>query len=193
MHVISSPVVLFPLYVGLMGVIPLLALSGVWRLSFFRWIWVSGFVTYAMMVLHVTLFPLRLDPERAGSLAALADAINLTPFASADSAQFALNVVMMVPFGFMLPLVATRLSSFRVVTIAGLAVSGAIEGAQALSVLLLGNRRVVDIDDLIANTAGAALGYLAFAATIGLALTLVREARRPVAGPVRHQAHSMLR
>jgi len=63
------------------------------------------------------------------------------------------NVVMFVPLGFLLPRVFPRLSRLWQVLLATLAVMTVIETAQCLTLQGFG-----DVDDLLLNTAGAALG-----------------------------------
>lgn len=64
------------------------------------------------------------------------------------------NVVMFVPLGFLLPRVFPRLTRLGQILLATLAIMTVIETAQCLTL-----RGFCDVDDLILNTAGAALGY----------------------------------
>ena len=64
------------------------------------------------------------------------------------------NVCMFIPTGIILPILYKRLDCFRKVFLAGAGISFAIEMIQ-----LLFPGSVTDIDDLILNTAGAAIGY----------------------------------
>jgi len=74
------------------------------------------------------------------------------------------NLVAFVPLGMLVPLVLRR-RSFALVLVAGLVVSLAIElGQLALSIRLDFAYRSADIDDVIVNVCGAALGYLLFLA-----------------------------
>jgi glycopeptide antibiotics resistance protein len=76
-----------------------------------------------------------------------------------DATSFWLNVVMTVPLGVLLPLLLPRLGTLRRIAACGLGVSAGIEAAQLLLNLLLGSRRTIDVNDLIANTAGAVIGW----------------------------------
>jgi glycopeptide antibiotics resistance protein len=70
------------------------------------------------------------------------------------------NVLAFAPFGVFLPLLWPRWRSLIAVTGAALAISLAVEVTQvALSVLMGFPYRVADIDDVIINVLGAAIGY----------------------------------
>ncbi len=81
------------------------------------------------------------------------DRINLIPFSSAGVTTYALNVLMFMPLGFLLPLIWEEYRTMRRVTTLALAMSLTIELCQ------LGNARVSDVDDLLMNALGAFLGY----------------------------------
>ena len=190
---VSSAVVIFPLLLASMTLLPLLWLGRVIRLSFLRFCALSGFVVYALAVVHVTMFPLNIVPSSMRSDDLISSSVNLVPFSNAGEVSFALNVIMMMPFGFLLPLISRRAQSLKSITIAGFVTSAAIEGMQFLMLVTLGNRRIVDVDDLIANTGGTIIGYVAFVAMFGVATAIVREigrvpaqtASRPRLEPVR--------
>ena len=79
------------------------------------------------------------------------------------------NVVAFVPLGVLLPMATRRWSALFVIG-AGLALSVAIEvGQYAISSYIGYAYRQADIDDVIANVLGAAIGYLLF-----VALMLIR-------------------
>jgi glycopeptide antibiotics resistance protein len=68
------------------------------------------------------------------------------------------NVVLFLPLGFLLPMLAPRLGRFWPTVGAGFALSAAIELSQ---VAFPGIRRA-DVNDVLTNTLGAALGYLLY-------------------------------
>lgn len=68
------------------------------------------------------------------------------------------NVVGFVPFGFMLPLIARRARGFFLITLSGFALSLFVEVVQLITKV-----GCFDVDDLILNTLGAAVGYILFA------------------------------
>ena len=71
--------------------------------------------------------------------------------------QIFLNILLFVPFGFLLPLVKERGHSIWKVTIAGFAFSCAIELMQFIT-----ERGFTEIDDIINNSIGAFVGYLMY-------------------------------
>lgn len=73
------------------------------------------------------------------------------------------NVVILMPVGIYLPLLARRARGVTRVVLVGLALSLAIElGQLAISTLLGYTYKIADIDDVILNTAGVAVGYAGF-------------------------------
>lgn len=135
------------------------------------------FIVYGFTVIDVTLFPLRVVPEAMRRDSLIPSSINLTPFAHISESSFILNVIMMIPLGFLLPILLPKLRSLRTVTVAGFLASASIEGMQLFSLLTFGNRRIVDVDDLIANTGGAVIGYGIWFLLIGMAATIASEAQ----------------
>lgn len=71
------------------------------------------------------------------------------------------NVAAFVPLGLLVPWIRTRRTEFREVVLLGLGLSLAIEMLQYAS-----GRRVADVDDVLLNTVGALLGYLAYRALL---------------------------
>lgn len=64
------------------------------------------------------------------------------------------NILLLVPWGYMLPLLIQKRNSFKVVVISAIVFCFFIEGTQY--VLTIG---VFDIDDVIYNTSGAIIGF----------------------------------
>ena len=102
---------------------------------------------------------------------------NLIPFAGlpADLRNCLLNVALFVPLGFGLPLLWEKYRAGKKTVLFGLGLSLAVELLQIFTY------RATDVNDLIANTLGTALGFLAAKAlplprgeedTAGLKLTL---------------------
>ena len=106
----------------------------------------------------------------------LGNRLNLEPFATIDralelgprSVSFRLmigNIAAFVPFGILLPLVVRTRWSAAVVLIGALWLAAAIElGQLAISYWIGFAYRSTDIDDVILNVLGTALGYLTFLA-----------------------------
>lgn len=83
--------------------------------------------------------------------------LHYIPFSDYADSRFVwlswMNTLMLMPLGFLLPLIWGRFQRFREVLAAGFATSAAMECLQLFSF------RVTDIDDLIFNTLGACLGF----------------------------------
>lgn len=67
------------------------------------------------------------------------------------------NIIGFLPFGFILPIVTHRMRSGFVIIMSGFALSLTVELIQ-----LVTRVGIFDVDDLILNTLGAAIGYLFF-------------------------------
>jgi glycopeptide antibiotics resistance protein len=133
-----------------------------------------------VVVLHVAgvvalvLFPLPVDPSVIAERAPLdiqennlIPLVHLLAFAGGDTrwdtTQLIGNLLVLAPAAIWLPLLTTRARTAGRVIAAGLAMSLAIELSQlAVSTILGYTYRVADVDDVIVNTAGVALAYLAF-------------------------------
>ena len=146
----------------------LLYLGRVRHLSAGHLLAVAAFVTYLVVVAVFTILPLRFDDEYLSS-PPFDPAIVLEPFflgrpeAVMSPSQYLGNVLLGIPFGFLVPFVwRVPLSS---VLAAGLCFSLSIEAVQWL-VTRLGvafPSRAVDINDVILNTLGVLIGVAAFA------------------------------
>ena len=139
--------------------------------SFVFLLFFSIFYIYLYKVLDFTLFQyqfllllkyfmpgLRLNGQTAGSAINLIPLITLTPD---DLRTSLLNILLTIPFGFGLPFI-TRLR-MKEVTIIGAIFSITIEILQFTSGLLAKiTFRVADINDVMFNTVGVAVGYILF-------------------------------
>lgn len=131
----------------------------------------AGFGVYVLVVLEITLFPIRVvgsEPYYSG--ARFVQGINLIPFNFDLSFiphlvlyQIAQNVLLTIPFGFGVNGL-TRLKTKTIFWLA-LAVGGGIESLQLLIGVALGYPyRVIDINDALLNALGVLLGYGLFRA-----------------------------
>lgn len=129
------------------------------------------FSVYVFKVLGYTLFQfqsllllkyfipgLMLQGQAAG------ESINLIPLIALtleDLRTSLFNILLFVPFGFGLPFITDF--GMRKVVIAGLSFSIAIELLQLVTGLLAKiTFRIADVDDVLFNTAGVAIGYVLF-------------------------------
>lgn len=134
------------------------------------------FYIYVLALIGVTLFPISII---FNGRAAYTDAIavNYVPFKSIansvsevghDAFKIKLlienvggNFILLMPLGFLLPVLIRKANSFKKVLIICFLVSLSIETLQFLEDFLgiAFYYRIADVDDLILNTSGAAVGY----------------------------------
>lgn len=109
--------------------------------------------------------------------------VNLIPFSDYGDTRFfwlsGMNVLMLVPLGFLLPNIWGRFHSFWDVLLTGFLTSASIELLQLFS------SRATDVDDLIFNTLGTCVGFL-------LAKLLTGRYWRITSRGNRKDAHSLL-
>ena len=86
------------------------------------------------------------------------DEINLIPFSasSIDPIGYGLNIVLFLPLGFLLPFLWEKYHALRHALVFGFLLSLLVETSQLLNI------RSTDVDDLLLNTLGTALGWLLF-------------------------------
>lgn len=83
------------------------------------------------------------------------------------------NILGFVPFGFIPPLISSNARGFFFITFSGFALSLCVETAQLITKL-----GCFDVDDLVMNTLGTAIGYVAFAVCHFLYKRIKRAKRR---------------
>ncbi|HVU80141.1 MAG TPA: VanZ family protein [Candidatus Paceibacterota bacterium] len=114
----------------------------------------------SLIVLKYFLPGLMLNGQPDGKSVNLLPLVALGP---ADVTTSLLNILLFVPFGFGLPFVSRF--GFGWTVAAGVLVSAAIETAQFATGYAAGiTFRIADVNDVLFNTAGAAIGYLLFLA-----------------------------
>lgn len=126
---------------------------------------------YVLGVIAVTLFPLPVDPAAVRSLrSGFGVGNNLVPFRTIVGIlstgyvnaflNVGGNVLLFVPFGFLLPLLYKRLNRAATIIPLGFAATLIVELSQFTISSLLGfTYRSFDVDDLILNTLGVIVGY----------------------------------
>lgn len=75
--------------------------------------------------------------------------------------QIALNVLLFIPFGFLLPCVNRNFRSSMAIVASGFLFSGFIETMQYIT-----GRGLTEVDDIITNTTGAAVGAFIYWAAV---------------------------
>ena len=153
------------------------------KISFVYLIFFTIFYVYIVKVLDYTLFQfqallllnyfmpnLMLNGQTAGQNINLIPLIALGP---QDLKTSLLNILLLVPFGFGLPFI-TNLHMKKIVVI-GMLFSIVIELLQLVTgVMARITFRVADINDVIFNTLGVAIGYVLFGAWRRLSPTVTR-------------------
>lgn len=118
---------------------------------------------YVAGIVANTVFPVFLD--KPVSAAAWTDQVVLVPFADDELGDAVTNVLVFVPLGVLLALILRRSSWWRPLLVAA-GVSLGIEVVQLLTTHLLGSGHVADVNDLLSNVVGGALG-VALLAVVG--------------------------
>ncbi|SEB48957.1 Glycopeptide antibiotics resistance protein [Nocardioides exalbidus] len=115
---------------------------------------------YAGGIVANTVFPIFLDkPARSAEWDTY---LALTPIAGYGVADAVTNVVVLAPLGVLVSLVLARPTWWRVVAVAAAASLG-IETTQYVTALTLGGGHVADVNDLLFNVVGGALGLAVLA------------------------------
>ncbi|OJF11654.1 VanZ family protein [Couchioplanes caeruleus] len=114
---------------------------------------------YAAGVVAITIFPIRVRPASYWAGEPFMTMVHWIP-GDVDAPSFTLNIIMFIPFGVLVPLLWPATDRLRATGLRALAASASIEGVQLVLGLTLGSRRTIDVNDLIANTAGALIGLL---------------------------------
>lgn len=119
-----------------------------------QYVFLVAFALYIIAVFHVT-WAGTIYNAFTFQFQNMWDHINLVPFSNdINPLVYGLNVIMFIPFGFMVPLIWQKMRTLPYITVVGFLFSLLIELSQLLS------RRGTDVDDLIMNTLGAVIGYL---------------------------------
>lgn len=175
------------------GIIAFLRLKK--RGSFEYLLFFTIFYVYLYKVLDYTLFQFQfqlLQYFMPGRLIlqgyTAGENINLIPLialAPGDLKTSFLNILLLVPFGFGLPFITNFCMKKTVVV--GALFSATIEFLQLVSALTAKiTFRIVDINDVIFNTAGAAIGYILFVGFARICRRLPRDWKMPANPILRH-------
>ena len=119
----------------------------------------AGLVLFACfgLVLVITLFPVAPDLSPLAPVTNLLVAMGIPAFYAWKVLEAILNVLMFVPFGFLLGMLLPSARLWWLAVVASAAVSFGVELVQAVA--LAG--RSATVIDFVANTAGGALGAVA--------------------------------
>jgi glycopeptide antibiotics resistance protein len=158
---VELPTVLGPGWALLVLIAYPFAVLAMRRRDFRRVALTGALFVYATAVIAVTLFPIHVVPPSWRLYEHWWDVLRLIPLL-VPPVGFALNIVMFMPLGVLLPLLWPRTGTVRRILGWSLAASAAIEFSQLALWVALGNRRWWDVNDLYSNTVGAVFGFLLF-------------------------------
>lgn len=154
------------IWLGIVGFLTLKKRKGLVYLLFFTifYIYLYKVFDYALIRFQSLLLIRHFVPDLMLSGVKAGRALNLIPLATlglADVRTSLLNILMMMPFGFGLPFITNF--RFKKIVIAGLLVSIVIEFLQFVTGFISNTTfRIADINDVIFNTLGVAIGYILF-------------------------------
>lgn len=185
-----SPVVILPL-MALASILMLARLRG--RMTALRVFAALAAAVYAVAAFAKVLLPFEIVVGSArDDLMPWTVFVELMPLSSwaDDPAGIILNTLLFVPFGILLPLV-TPIRSFGRIIGAGALTSLGIEVVQFVLDVTISTGRVFEVDDLLANTLGAAIGALVYVAATRIPplRRVIRAAEHPArraASPTTH-------
>ncbi|RLQ92301.1 VanZ family protein [Falsibacillus albus] len=149
------------------------------------------FAVYICMVASVTLFPLPIafsfefHPSfrtvNVVPLASIIKNISLIGTAYDGDVLFMIklllrnvggNILLFIPLGFLAPIIWEKYRSLKSIILFGLIISMTIEIVQFIESFTEMYGRVTDIDDVICNVIGAAVGYMVFVLVMRLGRAL---------------------
>lgn len=130
---------------------------------------ISVFYLYLCCVLYVTILPLDLTPDFKWTYheSVPVDYGNIIPFEDllenrhGAMKSIMLNILMTVPFGFLISIIFLKVNFVKVI-VSTFLLSLCIELFQLLTTIFLLNHRLFDVTDLITNTFGGIIGYFVY-------------------------------
>ncbi|MBD3919964.1 VanZ family protein [Paenibacillus sp. PR3] len=127
-----------------------------------QFILIFSFIVYSLAVIDLVFFPIDVNIGQYANQTPWYKTINFIPILTIDIKTFVLNIVMMIPLGIYLPLLKSKFNRAASVAWFALWISLSFEVLQMIVRIALGSGRSTDINDLIANTIGGAVGFLAY-------------------------------
>lgn len=127
-----------------------------------QFVLILSFIVYNLAVLHLVFFPIDVNIGQFANQTPWYKTINFIPILTIDIKTFVLNVAMMIPLGIYLPLLKSKFNRAAFVVWFTFCICLSFEALQMIVRIVLGSGRSTDINDLIANTLGGAVGFLAY-------------------------------
>ncbi|MFC4319901.1 VanZ family protein [Litchfieldia salsa] len=121
---------------------------------------IVSFGVYLLCVLHLVFFPIDVNIGEYANQTPWYKTINFIPILTIDIQTFLLNIIMLIPFGMYLPVLFKVKESVKKAATLGFIFSISLEVVQLVIRITLGSGRSTDINDLIANSLGAAIGFI---------------------------------
>jgi glycopeptide antibiotics resistance protein len=156
---ITATTALLPALLAVLTLIAIPPVRGRVAVARRRPVTLATLMVYAAAVLALTIFPIDVHPPDFWAHEPWWSDVHWIPF-SVDAPSMILNVIMFVPVGMLVPTLWPATDTVRRLTVVALGASAPIEMIQFVLSLTLQSRRTLDVNDLIANTAGALLGLL---------------------------------
>jgi len=166
MFSIQSPHFLIAIFLLVLLYLVVGAWWNIRRLNLGQYFIIITFIIYLLCVIQLVFFPIEVNIGKYANLTPWYKTINFIPILTIDVKTFFLNILMLIPFGMYLPLLNRKFETLKAVAYHGLFLSLFFEIFQMMNRMVFGNGRNTDINDLIANTVGAILGYMVIKALI---------------------------
>lgn len=160
MFTIHSTYILVPLFLLILLLLAGDALRKKRTLKPGQYLIIITFSIYLLCVIQLVFFPIEVNIGKYANQTPWYKTVNFIPLLTIDVKTFILNIIMLMPLGLYLPLLHPKFKSLKTVAYYGFFLSLSIEALQMMIRITLGNGRSTDINDLIANTVGAILGYM---------------------------------
>ncbi|RIX60059.1 VanZ family protein [Paenibacillus nanensis] len=126
-----------------------------------QFVMLVSLLIYLCGVIHFVFFPIDVNIGLYANQTPWYKTVNWIPILTIDVKTFVLNVIMLIPLGMYVPFLRMKTAaSAKTAAKFGFMMSLSIELLQLLIRVTLGNGRSTDINDLLANTLGAVIGYL---------------------------------
>ncbi len=130
------------------------------KYSVLQYLLLMTFGVYLLSIIHLVFFPIDVNIGIYANLTPWYKTINFIPVLTIDVTTFLLNIIMLIPFGMYVPLLNSDVDSVKKIAKQGFFLSLSLEIVQLIIRTTLGSGRSTDMNDLIANTLGAVVGYL---------------------------------
>lgn len=176
---LDSGLILYSLLI--LAFIPIIFLFAKKKINFSYFIVLLIFYLYIYKLFEITFLPIPLNAQAIHELSVIHSKdklINVIPFydyishvnkynlrfmVKQAAMQYGGNILLFVPFGFILPIIKRKIIGFKKILLISLIVSFCIEASQlSVSLLIHTLYRYADIDDIITNVIGALAGFLLF-------------------------------